>query len=97
MDYRDKGKVRFCEKIPFWFSNTASKIRFCIICWQTTAGGFIPSGVESRKIKKLCTIAEELIKPNVLEMTTTILGNEARKKRELVPLSKNVFRAKLLI
>ena len=36
--------------------------------------------------KKPHTIVEELIKPCALEMAVTILGNDARKKLELVPL-----------
>jgi len=36
--------------------------------------------------KKPHTIAEDLFKKCVLEMATTILGNEARKKLEVVPL-----------
>ncbi|XP_047491208.1 protein ZBED8-like [Penaeus chinensis] len=35
------------------------------------------------KSKKPHTIAEELIKPCVLEIDTAVLGNEARKKLEL--------------
>ncbi|XP_037779480.1 protein ZBED8-like [Penaeus monodon] len=38
---------------------------------------------------------EELIKPCVLEMATTVLGNEARKKLELVPLSNNVIKSRI--
>ena len=38
--------------------------------------------------KKPHTIAEELIKPCVLEIAAPVLGNEARKRLELVPLSK---------
>nr|XP_053635382.1 protein ZBED8-like [Cherax quadricarinatus] len=45
------------------------------------------------KSKKPHTVAEELIKPCALEMATTILGNEARKKLELVPLLNNVIRS----
>ena len=43
------------------------------------------------KSKKPHTIAEDLIKPCTLEMETIILGKEARKKFEQVPLSNNVI------
>ncbi|XP_059843705.1 protein FAM200C-like [Hypanus sabinus] len=43
------------------------------------------------KSKKALTIVEDLIKPCALEMATIILGKEARKKFEQVPLSNNVI------
>uniref|UniRef100_UPI00358EA82C protein FAM200C-like n=1 Tax=Myxine glutinosa TaxID=7769 RepID=UPI00358EA82C len=43
------------------------------------------------KSKKPHTIAEDLIKPCALEMATTFLSKEARKKFEQVPLSNNII------
>ena len=57
------------------------KIRFCN-CRQTTADGYMPIVFGVAKSKKPHTIAELLTEAYVSEMTTTILGNEARKKLE---------------
>ena len=45
--------------------------------------------------KKPHTIAEELIKPCVLQMTEDVLGKEASKKLELVPLSNNIIQSRI--
>ena len=47
------------------------------------------------KSKKPHTIAEEVIKPCVLQMTKIVLGKEASKKLELVPLSNNVIQSRI--
>jgi len=50
--------------------------------------------LKAAKSKKLHTIGEELIKPCVLQMATTILGNKARNKFDLVPLSINAIQSR---
>ena len=47
------------------------------------------------KSKKPHTIAEELIKPCVLQMTEDVVGKEASKKLELVPLSNNIIQSRI--
>ena len=47
------------------------------------------------KSKKPHTIAEELIKPCVLQMSKIVLGKKASKKLELVPLSNNVIQGRI--
>ena len=45
--------------------------------------------------KKSHTIAEEVIKPCVLQMTNIFLGKEASKKLKLVPLSNDVIQSRI--
>ena len=47
------------------------------------------------KSKKTHTIAEEVIKPCVLQMTKVVLGKEATKKLELVLLSNYVIQSRI--
>ena len=47
------------------------------------------------KSKKSHTIAEELIRPSALQMVEDVLGKEASKKLELVPLSNNIIQSRI--
>ena len=47
------------------------------------------------KSKKPNTIAEEFIKPCVLQMTKVVLGKQHSKKLVLVPLSNNIIQSKI--
>ena len=53
-----------------------SKVRFCI-CWQTTLMAFYHVAYNVTKSNKPHTIAEELIKPCVLQMTKNFMGKDA--------------------
>ena len=47
------------------------------------------------KSKKPHTIAEELIRPSALQMAEDVLGKEASKKLELVPLSNSIIQSRI--
>ena len=51
--------------------------------------------LEVEKSKKPFTIAEEFIKPCMLEMAANVLINQAGSKLELVPSSNNVIQSRL--
>ena len=46
---------------------------------------------ESRNVKKLHTIAEELVLPAALDLVSTIIGESAAQKLKAVPLSNNTI------
>ena len=82
------------QKGSAWIQSTLPKLGF-VFAGKLLLMTFYHVVYIVAKSKKPHTIAEELLKPWVLQMTKIVLGKEASKKLELVPLSNNVIQSQI--